>query len=237
MRGSPRPASGAGESRRKTHGDGCRTDRVDRDALSSRLRPESAGGGGRRLPRRIARSPRRALRARSRARRRARRSISQRGGGDAQGVDPALEPDRDRRQRTRPHAAGARRRPTSSASSSGPGAPRARMAIVHIAIFDAVNAITGGYQSYTRLSRASKDTSMEAAIAQAAHDTLVAMFPSQSATLRRPARGRPGRDSVAEATRAASAESSSESARRRRSWHGARTTARITRSRWSTSTT
>ncbi len=64
----------------------------------------------------------------------------------------------------------------------GPGRSARAMAIVHIAIFDAVNAITGGYQSYTRLVRVSKDTSMEAAIAQAAHDTLVAMFPSQSAS-------------------------------------------------------
>ena len=56
------------------------------------------------------------------------------------------------------------------------------MAIVHIAIFDAVNAIAGGYRSYTGLSGAPKGASMEAAIAQAAHDTLVALFPAQSAS-------------------------------------------------------
>jgi hypothetical protein len=56
------------------------------------------------------------------------------------------------------------------------------MAIVHIAIFDAVNAIAGGYQSYTGLPRARAGTSMKAAIAQAAHDTLVALFPSQTAS-------------------------------------------------------
>jgi hypothetical protein len=54
------------------------------------------------------------------------------------------------------------------------------MAIVHIAIFDAVNAIAGGYQSYTGLPAAPDGTSMSAAIAQAAHDTLVALFPSQT---------------------------------------------------------
>jgi PAP2 superfamily len=62
----------------------------------------------------------------------------------------------------------------------GPGRSARAMAIVHIAIFDAVNAITGGYESYTRLPRVFREISMEVAIAQAAHDTLVAMFPSQS---------------------------------------------------------
>ncbi len=65
----------------------------------------------------------------------------------------------------------------------GPGRASRAMAIVHIAIFDAVNAIAGGYRSYTGLARAPEDTSMDAAIAQAAHDTLVALFPSQKASL------------------------------------------------------
>ena len=56
------------------------------------------------------------------------------------------------------------------------------MAIVHIAIFDAVNAIVGGYRSYTGLAPARDGTSMRAAIAQAAHDTLVELFPSQRAS-------------------------------------------------------
>ena len=67
----------------------------------------------------------------------------------------------------------------------GPGRASRAMAIVHIAMFDAVNAIDGGYESYTGLPPAAADTSMDAAIAQAAHDTLVALFPSQAATLRR----------------------------------------------------
>jgi hypothetical protein len=54
------------------------------------------------------------------------------------------------------------------------------MAIVHIAIFDSVNAIVGGYRSYTGIHRVHENTSVDSAIAQAAHDTLVAVFPSQA---------------------------------------------------------
>jgi hypothetical protein len=64
----------------------------------------------------------------------------------------------------------------------GPGRSSRALAIVQIAAFDAANAIEGGYQGYTGLPKAPKETSMEAAIAQAAHDTLVAMFPTQSAS-------------------------------------------------------
>jgi hypothetical protein len=62
----------------------------------------------------------------------------------------------------------------------GPGRSSRAMAIVHIAIFDAVNAIVGGYESYTGLGQVRRDTSIDAAIATAAHDTLAALFPSQS---------------------------------------------------------
>jgi hypothetical protein len=63
----------------------------------------------------------------------------------------------------------------------GPTRASRAMAIVHIAIFDAVNAISGQYRSYTGLPAAAGNTSMQAAIAQAAHDTLSALFPSQKA--------------------------------------------------------
>src|SRR5207344_2437126 len=53
----------------------------------------------------------------------------------------------------------------------GPGRSSRAMAIVHIAIFDAVNAIAGGHRSYTGLAPARDETSMDAAIAQAARDT------------------------------------------------------------------
>jgi hypothetical protein len=62
----------------------------------------------------------------------------------------------------------------------GPGRASRAMAIIHLAIFDAVNAIEGGYNSYTGVGHAPIGTSMKAAIAQAAHDTLVALFPSQA---------------------------------------------------------
>jgi hypothetical protein len=64
----------------------------------------------------------------------------------------------------------------------GPTRSSRVMAIVHIAIFDAVNAIVGGYESYTGLAREHGETSIQAAIAQAAHDTLSALYPSQSSS-------------------------------------------------------
>jgi hypothetical protein len=61
----------------------------------------------------------------------------------------------------------------------GPGRAACAIAIVHIAMFDVVNAIAGGFQSYTGIPRVSPTASMNAAIAQTAHDTLSALFPSQ----------------------------------------------------------
>src|SRR6266700_4689050 len=62
----------------------------------------------------------------------------------------------------------------------GPGRSSRAMAIVHIAIFDSVNAVLGGYRSYTGILPAKPPVSLDAAVAQAAHDTLIAMFPSQA---------------------------------------------------------
>jgi hypothetical protein len=64
----------------------------------------------------------------------------------------------------------------------GPGRSSRAMAIVHIAMFDAIDAVVGGYRSYTSVA-APKGTSVDAAIAQAAHDTLVALYPSQYTAL------------------------------------------------------
>ena len=64
----------------------------------------------------------------------------------------------------------------------GPGRAARAMAIVHIAMHDAVNAIRGRYRTYTGISRGPLLASVDAAIAQSAHDTLVAMFPSQRAS-------------------------------------------------------
>jgi hypothetical protein len=63
----------------------------------------------------------------------------------------------------------------------GPGRSSRAMAIVHIAVFEVVNAIDRRYESYLRLPQVDARVSMDAAIATAAHDTLNALFPSQSA--------------------------------------------------------
>jgi hypothetical protein len=68
----------------------------------------------------------------------------------------------------------------------GPTRASRAMAIVHIAMFDSIDAIVGGYQSYTGIpsardhSRDENKPQMNAAIVQSAHDTLVALFPSQA---------------------------------------------------------
>jgi hypothetical protein len=64
----------------------------------------------------------------------------------------------------------------------GPGRASRAMAIVHIAIFDAINAALGKYQSYSGIQSPPHPFSTAAAVAQAAHDTLVALFPSQKAS-------------------------------------------------------
>lgn len=66
----------------------------------------------------------------------------------------------------------------------GPHRTSRAFAIVQIAVFDAVNAVRGGYRSYTGLEPADPGTSLDAAVAQAAHDTLVALYPSQQAIFR-----------------------------------------------------
>jgi hypothetical protein len=64
----------------------------------------------------------------------------------------------------------------------GPGRSSRAMAIVHIAIFDAINAVQGRYDSYTNVHANRWPVSLEATIAQAARDALVSLYPSQTAT-------------------------------------------------------
>jgi hypothetical protein len=64
----------------------------------------------------------------------------------------------------------------------GPTRASRAIAIVQIAVFDAINAITHSCKSYSGIPDAAGDTSMECAIMEAAHDTLCAMFPSQTPT-------------------------------------------------------
>jgi hypothetical protein len=65
----------------------------------------------------------------------------------------------------------------------GPTRTSRALAIIHIAILDAVSAISRRHPCYSALTGAHSNTSVDAAIAQAAHDTLVALFPSQAASL------------------------------------------------------
>ena len=63
----------------------------------------------------------------------------------------------------------------------GPGRSARAIAIVQIAVFDAIIAVEGGYRSYTGVPRVRGEVSTKAAVAYAAHDTLVELFPSQKA--------------------------------------------------------
>jgi hypothetical protein len=55
-------------------------------------------------------------------------------------------------------------------------------AIVHAAIYDAVNAVDRSYTPFFADVKAPRGASLEAAAAQAAHDTMAALFPAHQAT-------------------------------------------------------
>ncbi|MER9740894.1 vanadium-dependent haloperoxidase [Mesorhizobium sp. M0187] len=61
----------------------------------------------------------------------------------------------------------------------GPHRSSRAMAIVHIAMFEAINAVTKKRKSYIGLPPAAGDVSIQAAVAWAAHDALVALYPYQ----------------------------------------------------------
>ena len=66
------------------------------------------------------------------------------------------------------------------AEQLGPTRTSRVMAIVQIAVYDALNGIVKRYPGYTGPLTAFADSSQDAAIAQAAHDTLVALYPRQA---------------------------------------------------------
>src|SRR5437764_4027128 len=66
------------------------------------------------------------------------------------------------------------------AEQAGPTRATRSMAIVQVAIFEALNAIGKRYPAYGAPLTAFADSSPDAAIAQAAHDALVALFPRQA---------------------------------------------------------
>lgn len=59
--------------------------------------------------------------------------------------------------------------------------PVRSFAMMHLAMFDAVNSIDGSYTPYLTDVPGSRRASIEAAAAQAAHDVLVTLYPSQQA--------------------------------------------------------
>ncbi len=65
----------------------------------------------------------------------------------------------------------------------GPTRTSRAFAIVHIAIADAVAALTDAYEPYLPMAPAHRATSLPAAVGQAAHDALVALYPMQSEDL------------------------------------------------------
>lgn len=64
-----------------------------------------------------------------------------------------------------------------------PYAATRTMALVHSAIFDAVNSVRGGYATYKVKSAATAGASAEAACVAAAHSILGKLFPDQAAAL------------------------------------------------------
>jgi hypothetical protein len=73
--------------------------------------------------------------------------------------------------------------PSVDAEQAGPTRSSRVMAIFHIAIHDALNAIYKRYPGYSGSLPAFSDSSPDAAIAQSAHDTLAALYPRQAERL------------------------------------------------------
>lgn len=71
--------------------------------------------------------------------------------------------------------------PGSAAEQTGPCKAARALAIVHLSIFEAINSITPVTKSAYSVAPVAATASREAAIAQALHDTLLHLFPSQAA--------------------------------------------------------
>lgn len=69
--------------------------------------------------------------------------------------------------------------------NGGPTRTSWALAIVHIAMYDAANAIGGSFEPYNVVTSPTNGAAIDAAIAKAAHDTLVALYPNQEAVLGR----------------------------------------------------
>jgi hypothetical protein len=74
-------------------------------------------------------------------------------------------------------------RAVATAAGQNPFNQARLLAIVQLAVFEAVNAVTGDYEGYTGEVTAAPDASEEAAAIAAAHTTLLAYFPGSAAAL------------------------------------------------------
>ncbi|MBY0583518.1 MAG: phosphatase PAP2 family protein [Sphingomonas sp.] len=70
-----------------------------------------------------------------------------------------------------------------SLSQGGPVRTARAFAMTQIAVFDAVNAFSGKFRAYDNIGRAPRGASLDAAICYAAHDVLVALYPTQKARI------------------------------------------------------
>src|SRR5215813_1171068 len=66
---------------------------------------------------------------------------------------------------------------------AGPTRSSRALAIEHAAMFDAWNSINNRYTPYLTMAPNADNASDEAAVAQAAHDTMLAMYPHQQALI------------------------------------------------------
>src|SRR5688572_3954858 len=73
----------------------------------------------------------------------------------------------------------------STPEQGGPTRTARALGIIQIAVYDAVNAIDGSFTPYLPVTANPVGASMDAAIAQAAHDALMAIYPAQAAVFDR----------------------------------------------------
>ncbi|MBX9859653.1 MAG: phosphatase PAP2 family protein [Sphingomonas sp.] len=68
-------------------------------------------------------------------------------------------------------------------SQGGPVRTARAFTMTQIAVFDAVNAFSGKFRPYNNIGSAPRRASLDAAIAYAAHDVLIALYPTQQARI------------------------------------------------------
>ncbi|GAB2178102.1 vanadium-dependent haloperoxidase [Dongia sp. agr-C8] len=75
------------------------------------------------------------------------------------------------------------RGPVDGYDQLGPHRASRAMAIVHLAMYDAVNSISRKYRLYSAVPDADPDACLDAAISEAARNSLLAMFPRETARI------------------------------------------------------